>query len=88
MDAPSSAIFWKETKRLADPKPAPISITAASLKEVFETRLNPPKTLPAQFDSTQHSINKILAALLPETTEDQTQEGFFTENWGEEIWVA
>jgi hypothetical protein len=56
---------------MADPNPAPISVTAASLKEVFEKRLNPPDILPAQFDAAQHSINKILAGLLPETTEDK-----------------
>ncbi|KAJ6532631.1 hypothetical protein B0H19DRAFT_965694, partial [Mycena capillaripes] len=36
-----------------------------------------------QFDSTQHSINQILVQLLPERTEDQTPEGFFTMTWNE-----
>ncbi|KAJ7701723.1 hypothetical protein B0H16DRAFT_1239385, partial [Mycena metata] len=81
MDAPSSGIFWKEIKKLADPKPAPISVTASSLKEVFEKQLNPPETLPPQFDATQHGINKILASLIPPETEDSTPEGFFTEKW-------
>ncbi|KAJ7728245.1 hypothetical protein B0H16DRAFT_1331072, partial [Mycena metata] len=81
MDAPSSGIFWKEIKKLADPKPAPISVTASSLKEVFEKRLNPPETLPPQFDATQHGINKILASLIPPETKDSTPEGFFTERW-------
>ncbi|KAJ6610647.1 hypothetical protein B0H10DRAFT_2224808 [Mycena sp. CBHHK59/15] len=81
MDAPSSGIFWKEVKRLADPKPAPISVSASSLKDTFEKRLNAPEVLPPQFDSTQHSINKILANLLPASTEDHTPEGFFTTKW-------
>lgn len=84
MEAPSSGVFWKEVKRLADPKPAPVSVTANSLKEVFEARLNPPKVLPNQFDATQHGINKVLASLLPEKTEDNTPEGFFSEKWTED----
>ncbi|KAJ7258043.1 hypothetical protein B0H12DRAFT_990236, partial [Mycena haematopus] len=64
-------------------KPAPITVTADSLKKVFEKRLNPPNVLPNQFDSPQHGINKILAALLPNKTEDQTSEGFFSKNWGD-----
>ncbi|KAJ6597410.1 hypothetical protein B0H10DRAFT_2232034 [Mycena sp. CBHHK59/15] len=79
MEATSSGSFWKEVKKLADPKPGPISVTAASLKDVFEKRLNLPEVLPKQFDSPQHSINKILSNLLPAETEDHTPEGFFTE---------
>ncbi|KAJ6522567.1 hypothetical protein B0H19DRAFT_973306, partial [Mycena capillaripes] len=84
MEAPSRAAFWKEIKRLADPKPAPISVTADELKDVFEKRLNPPAVLPPQFDSAQHKINKILATLIPEKTEDKTPEGFFTHKWTED----
>jgi hypothetical protein len=84
MEAPSRAIFWKEINRLADPKPAPISVTAEELKDVFEKRLNTPAVLPPQFDSAQHKINKVLATLLPEKTEDSTPEGFFTQAWSEE----
>jgi hypothetical protein len=51
LEAPSCAAFWKEIKRMADPRPAPISVTADELKDVFEKRLNPPKVLPPQFDS-------------------------------------
>jgi hypothetical protein len=69
LDAPTRAIFWKEIKRTADPKPAPMSVTADELKTVFEKRLNPPNILTVEFDSTQHKINKILATLLPEKTE-------------------
>ncbi|KAJ7732420.1 hypothetical protein B0H16DRAFT_1328719, partial [Mycena metata] len=82
LEAPSRAVFWKEIKRLADPKPAPISVTADELKEVFEKRLNPPEVLPPQFDSAQHKINKILS-LMPDQTEDTTPEGFFTHAWTE-----
>jgi hypothetical protein len=63
---------------LADPKPAPISVTADELKDVFEKRLNPPAFLPSQFDSPRHKINYVLATLLPEKTEDTTAEGFFS----------
>ncbi|KAJ6481554.1 hypothetical protein C8R47DRAFT_1284080, partial [Mycena vitilis] len=81
VQAESRAVFWKEIKRLADPKPAPISVTADALKDVFEKRLNPPETLPPSFDSAQHKVNKILAELLPEKTEDTSPEGFFTNKW-------
>ncbi|KAF8176432.1 hypothetical protein K438DRAFT_1607444, partial [Mycena galopus ATCC 62051] len=84
MDAPSRAIFWKEIKKLADPKAAPISVTADQLKDVFEKRLNPPLVLPSQFDSAQHKINKVLAMLMPEETADSSPEGFFTRKWTED----
>jgi hypothetical protein len=84
LEAPSRAIFWKEIKRLADPKRAPISVTADELKNVFEKRLNPPEVSPPQFDSAQHKINQILATLIPEKTEDNTPEGFFTHAWTED----
>ncbi|KAJ7457433.1 hypothetical protein FB451DRAFT_1183346 [Mycena latifolia] len=41
-NAASSGVLWKEVKRLADPQPPPISVTAESLRGVFEKRLNPP----------------------------------------------
>ncbi|KAJ6587934.1 hypothetical protein B0H19DRAFT_860601, partial [Mycena capillaripes] len=78
MKAPSRAIFWKEIKRLADPKPTPISVTAEELKDVSEKQLKSPAVLPSQFDSAQRKINKILASLLPEKTEDSSPEVFFT----------
>jgi hypothetical protein len=59
-------------------------VTAASLKDVFEKRLNPPKVRLSQFDAAQHSINQIIAGLLPDPTEDQTPEGFFTVKWNED----
>ncbi|KAJ7722712.1 hypothetical protein B0H16DRAFT_1473236 [Mycena metata] len=74
MDAPSAGVFWNEIKKLADPKPAPVSVSADSLKDVFETRLKPAEVLPTQFDSIQHDINKILCTLLPEETEDHQQK--------------
>ncbi|KAJ6622311.1 hypothetical protein B0H10DRAFT_1788337 [Mycena sp. CBHHK59/15] len=84
MEARSRGAFWSEIKCLADPKVPPISVTASSIKEVFEKRLKPPETLPSQFDAAQNKINKILADLLPETTEDTTPEGFFSRTWTEE----
>ncbi|KAJ7744925.1 hypothetical protein B0H16DRAFT_1213266, partial [Mycena metata] len=84
MEAPNRAVFWREIKRLADPKPAPISVTADELKTVFEKRLNPPEVLPPQFDGVQHEINKILVTFLPEKTEDRTPEGFFSRKWTED----
>jgi hypothetical protein len=55
MEAPSAGEFRKEVKWLIDPAPNPISVTAESLKEVFERRLNPPATLP---DSLMHLSTK------------------------------
>ncbi|KAF8205685.1 hypothetical protein K438DRAFT_1446689, partial [Mycena galopus ATCC 62051] len=46
--------------------------------------LNPSAILPPQFDSAQHKINKVLATLLPEKTEDTTPEAFFTRPWTED----
>ncbi|KAJ7741152.1 hypothetical protein DFH07DRAFT_751157, partial [Mycena maculata] len=84
MQAETRAAFWKEIKRLADPRPAPISVSADGLQDVFEKRLNPAQILPPEFDSAQHKINKILAGLLPEKTEDTTPEGFFSKKCTED----
>jgi hypothetical protein len=71
-NAPSSGAFWKEIKRLADPKPDPIMVTADSLRDVFEKRLNPPAVMPTAFDDIRHKVNQILAAMIPDTTQDTT----------------
>ncbi|KAJ7934008.1 hypothetical protein B0H13DRAFT_2306041 [Mycena leptocephala] len=88
-NAPSSGAFWKEIKRMADPKPDPIAVTAESLREVFEKRLNPPAVMPSAFDKIQHKINRTLASLIPETTEDPSPERFFSAEWVEDdgAWV-
>ncbi|KAF8123832.1 hypothetical protein K438DRAFT_1792021 [Mycena galopus ATCC 62051] len=41
MEASSAAEFWKHVNRFIDPAPNPISVTADSVKDVFEPRLNP-----------------------------------------------
>lgn len=61
MDAPSMGEFWKEVTRLIDPAPNPISVTADSLRDVFERRPNPPTILPASFDEPRST-----ACLLPQ----------------------
>lgn len=73
-NAPSSGDFWKEVKRLADPKPDPIAVTAESLREVFEKRLNPPAVMPTAFDEIQHKINQTLASVIQKTTQDTQPE--------------
>jgi ribonuclease HI len=80
-DAPTRAVFWKEIGRFDKARPPAISVTASSLKDIFERRLNPPSVLPEQFNAAQHTINKILAGLIPEVTKDQTAEGFFSTPW-------
>ncbi|KAJ7737793.1 hypothetical protein DFH07DRAFT_752880, partial [Mycena maculata] len=84
LDAPSAAIFWKEIKKLSDPAPIPVSVTAEALRNVFEKRLNPPEHLPESFDATEHKFNRLLAILIPETTIDSSNEGFFSAEWTEE----
>lgn len=88
-NAPSSGAFWKEVKRLADPKPSPIAVTSNILREVFEERLNPALVLPAAFDDIQHKINQTLGSMIPENTDDPTPERFFSEEWTEDdaAWV-
>jgi hypothetical protein len=39
----------------------PVFVTAESLHDVFEKRLNIPETLPESFDAPQHKINRRLA---------------------------
>jgi hypothetical protein len=83
-NAPSSGAFWKEIKRLADPKPDPIMVTADSLRDVFEKRLNPPAVMPTAFDEIRHKVNQTLAAMIPDTTQDTTQEKFSSSEWVED----
>jgi hypothetical protein len=66
---------------------APISVTAANLKEVFEKRLKPPDVLPSQFDAIQHKMNEVLAGLIPDSTEDTTEEAFFSVKWNDDDMV-
>ncbi|KAJ7827976.1 hypothetical protein B0H14DRAFT_2367292, partial [Mycena olivaceomarginata] len=84
LEAPSAAVFWKEIKKLADPAPIPVSVTAESLRNVFEKRLNPPEVLPESFDSSQHRLNRLLASFITETTTDTSEEGFFSREWTED----
>ncbi|KAF8203379.1 hypothetical protein K438DRAFT_1580669, partial [Mycena galopus ATCC 62051] len=84
LNAPSSGAFWNEVKRLADPKPDPIMVTAESPRTVFEKRLNPPIVLPTAFDQVQHKMNENLASMIPETTVDTTPERFFSAEWSED----
>ncbi|KAJ7719710.1 hypothetical protein B0H16DRAFT_1336489, partial [Mycena metata] len=84
LEAKSTGAFWKQVKRLSDPAPVPVSVSAQALKEVFEARLNPPKTLPESFDSAEHRMNKLLASLIPDSTLDSSPEGFFSSEWTED----
>ncbi|KAJ7196334.1 hypothetical protein B0H12DRAFT_1020251, partial [Mycena haematopus] len=83
MEAPSAAAFWKQVKRLSDPAPIPASVSANDLKNVFESRLNPPKIMPQSFDAAEHTMNNLLADMIPDSTEDTTPEGFFSAPWTE-----
>ena len=66
-------------KRLVEP--APIPVTADSLKEVIEKRLNPPNILPnilqESSDAPLHTMNRILVGLIPDSTTDPAPEIFF-----------
>jgi hypothetical protein len=46
-----------------------IVVTAESLREVFEKRLNPPAVMPTVFNDIQHKINQTLASMILETTQ-------------------
>ncbi|KAJ6496160.1 hypothetical protein C8R45DRAFT_823367, partial [Mycena sanguinolenta] len=83
-EAPSPAVFWKEYKKLADPAPIPVALTAESLRIVFEKRLNPPEVLPDSFDATQHKLNRLLASFIPENTTDTSNEEFFSREFTED----
>jgi hypothetical protein len=89
INPPSHAAFWKHLKRLADPRPAPIAVTAEDLRVVFEGRLNPAPIMPSSFDQAQHKINQTLGSLIPEHTDDPTPEKFFSAEWLEDdgAWV-
>ncbi|KAJ7601402.1 hypothetical protein DFH06DRAFT_1026142, partial [Mycena polygramma] len=83
LEAPSAAAFWKEVKRLIDPAPTPLSVTADSLKDVFEKRLNPPTILPRSFNAPRHRTNRMLADSIPASTTDPTREKIFSAGFTE-----
>jgi hypothetical protein len=57
LEAPSAAIFWKEIKKLSDPAPIPVSVTAEALRDVFETDLTHLNFFRSR--STQRNISSI-----------------------------
>jgi hypothetical protein len=85
----SHAAFWTDVGRLADPKPAPIAVSAEDLRGIFEKRLNPAPVLPTAFDEVQHKISQTLASMIPDETVDTTPEKFFSSEWCEDdgAWV-
>ncbi|PBK81728.1 hypothetical protein ARMGADRAFT_857919, partial [Armillaria gallica] len=48
--------------------------------------LNPPDSLPPEFDAIQHKLNSMRAALIPDRTEDLSTGKYFSSPWkGEEV---
>ncbi|KAF9042826.1 hypothetical protein BDZ89DRAFT_1201536, partial [Hymenopellis radicata] len=72
LDASSPAKFWKEIRRVGDPAPDPVCVSAEQLRSTFESRLNPPPELPEQFNDVRHKLNQFLAEQLPKRTGKET----------------
>ncbi|KAK7017640.1 hypothetical protein R3P38DRAFT_3559743 [Favolaschia claudopus] len=74
----SSKPFWKLVREWLDYKPVKPQVTLEQLHDSFNTRLNPPATLPEQFDADLDEIVRALNASIPRKTIDRTSGAFFS----------
>ncbi|EIM86022.1 uncharacterized protein STEHIDRAFT_157545, partial [Stereum hirsutum FP-91666 SS1] len=70
--------FWRKYRQLADAKPTIPDVPLEDLATEFESRMNPPQEPPPQFSSDLREANRILASLMPEVTEDMSDEQAFS----------
>ncbi|KAF9056951.1 hypothetical protein BDP27DRAFT_1433149 [Rhodocollybia butyracea] len=56
----SAKEFWDLIRDWTDAKKQASCVSAEQLAVVFETRLNPPKTMPVEFDNKIHELRSIL----------------------------
>ncbi|TFK84190.1 hypothetical protein K466DRAFT_625531 [Polyporus arcularius HHB13444] len=77
-DSSSPAAFWKAYRTFTGSKARPVTVSAASLLPVFQARMNPPGTLPPQFDRLRAAVLQLQADNLPRPSTDTTAEQFFS----------
>ncbi|KAJ7167375.1 hypothetical protein C8R43DRAFT_877688, partial [Mycena crocata] len=74
----SNKDFWVLVRGWTDPKKRVARVTSEQLRDVFQTRLNPPEMLPPEFNRDERERHKHLADLLPARTVDTTPNQTFS----------
>jgi hypothetical protein len=68
-------------KEFTNDKQRDARVTAQQLRDVFNTRLNPPKIMPPHFDADLKRLRDLMSEAIPPTTTDHTAEQFFSRPW-------
>lgn len=74
----SSRDLWTLYRAWADPKHRTASVSLDDLKFDFELRMNPPKEIPAHFDSGLYALNHLTASAIPDATVDVSPNADFS----------
>lgn len=70
--------FWDMTHKILDAKPKEITADFDAVARNFQQRMNPPEELPRQFSSDRLATHRLLASLIPDETEDVSEEQAFS----------
>ncbi|KAF5370914.1 hypothetical protein D9615_009786 [Tricholomella constricta] len=84
IEAKSEKEFWVAAKKIMGSKQTQADISAATLKEVFERRMNPICPPPKSFNLNRLELNQTFASAIPIRTIDTTPEQFFSAPISEE----
>ncbi|KAF5367868.1 hypothetical protein D9615_010473 [Tricholomella constricta] len=84
IEAKSEKEFWVAAKKIMGSKQTQADISAATLKEVFERRMNPICPPPKSFNLNRLELNQTFASAIPTRTIDTTPEQFFSAPVSEE----
>ncbi|KAJ7876022.1 hypothetical protein B0H13DRAFT_1578463, partial [Mycena leptocephala] len=78
LNSRSNKEFWTLVRGWTDPKNRAAQVSAEQLREVFESRLNPPEMLPEEFDLDERERHQHLVDMLPAQTSDMTPNRTFS----------
>ncbi|KAJ7656985.1 hypothetical protein DFH06DRAFT_908211, partial [Mycena polygramma] len=78
LNVASNKEFWTLIRGWTDPKNRSARVSAQQLREVFETRLNPPEVIPDVFDLEEREHHQRLADVLPSRTVDVSPQRTFS----------
>ncbi|KAJ7512650.1 hypothetical protein B0H11DRAFT_1653620, partial [Mycena galericulata] len=78
LNVASNKDFWTLIHGWTDPKNRTVQVSAEELREVFESRLNPPEVLPEDFNLDERERHQRLADILPPRTSDTTPQRSFS----------
>ncbi|KAI1782235.1 hypothetical protein LXA43DRAFT_906394, partial [Ganoderma leucocontextum] len=75
---PPGGNLWGVLRSFLGAKPRPTYVTTTQLRATFETRMNPPRVLPPEFNPLRHALNRVTAHSLPRRTLDTSEGSFFS----------